>query len=73
MAVCPDRDAEKALQRILKKYDLTLNVPRSYVTCAPNCTVPVLLHKDYIRVLSEKGYLHKLLGGPLENRAFVSK
>ena len=72
MAACPDGDAEKALQRILKKYDLTLNVPRTNLTCAPNCTVPVLLPEDYIRLLSEKGYLHKLLGGPLESRAFVS-
>ena len=72
MAVCPDKDAERALQRILKKYDLTLNVPRTNVIYAPNCTVPVLLPEDYIRVLSEKGYLHKLLGGPLHNRAFVS-
>ncbi|OLQ13517.1 hypothetical protein AK812_SmicGene2482 [Symbiodinium microadriaticum] len=67
MAACPDGDAEKALQRILKKYDLTLNVPRTNLTCAPNCTVPVLLPEDYIRLLSEKGYLHKLLGGPLES------
>ena len=72
MAACPTGDAEKALQRILRKYDLTLDVPRTNITCAPNCTVPVLMPEDYIRILSDKGYLHKLLGGPVDSRAFVS-
>ncbi|CAE7284133.1 unnamed protein product [Symbiodinium sp. CCMP2456] len=69
MASCPDGDAEKALQRVLKQYDLTLNVPLTQIDCGAPYTVPVLLPEDYIGSLSEKGHLHRLLGGPLYDSA----
>ena len=67
MAKCPKNDAEKALQSVLQKFDLTLNVPTTRKTFAENVTLPVLLPEDFIRTLSEKGFLHHLLGGSLES------
>lgn len=71
MARCPRNDAEKALQSVVKKFDLTLNVPTTQKTFATNVTIPVLLPEDFIRTLSDKGYLNRLVGGSLESRAFV--
>ena len=71
MAKCPKSDAERALQIILRKFDMTLNVPTTQKTFA-GVQVPVLLPEDFIRTLSEKGYLHHLLGGSLQSRAFVA-
>ena len=65
MAKAPLNDAEKSLQAMLRKWDLTLNVPWTYVGLCDECSVPMLRPTDYIATLAEKGYLHKLLGGPL--------
>ena len=72
MANCPKTDAERAIQSVLRKFDLTLNVPVTEIDINPGCTVPVLLPEHYITVLSEKGYLNKLLGGSVETRALFS-
>ncbi|CAE7633020.1 unnamed protein product, partial [Symbiodinium sp. KB8] len=66
MAKCPKSDAERALQIILRKFDMTLNVPTTQKTFA-GVQVPVLLPEDFIRTLSDKGYLHHLLGGSLQS------
>ncbi|CAE7212783.1 unnamed protein product [Symbiodinium sp. CCMP2592] len=67
MARCCKNDAEKALQKVLRQFDLTLDVPITQMTCASGVDVPVLLPQDFIRTLSDKGFLHKLLGGPVRN------
>lgn len=72
MAKCPKTDAERAIQKVLRKFDLTLNVPTTDIEVKPGCTVPVLLPEHYITVLSEKGYLNKLLGGSVETSALFS-
>ena len=56
MAKCPKNDAEKALQSVLRKFDLTLNVPTTMKTFADRATLPVLMPQDFIRTLSEKGF-----------------
>ncbi|CAE7029550.1 unnamed protein product [Symbiodinium sp. CCMP2592] len=58
----PKSDAEKSLQKTLRKWDLTLNVPWTYQQLSEDCSVPMLMPSDYLTTLVEKGYLHKLLG-----------
>ena len=65
IASCPEGDAEKSLQKVLKKFDLTLNVAVREISLTSDCMVPVLMPEDYIQVLCEKGFMHKLLGGSL--------
>ncbi|CAE7946366.1 HERC2 [Symbiodinium sp. KB8] len=48
MAKCPKNDAEKALQSVLRKFDLTLNVPTTMKTFADRATLPVLMPQDFI-------------------------
>ncbi|CAE6960432.1 unnamed protein product [Symbiodinium sp. CCMP2592] len=43
MARCCKNDSEKALQKILRQFDLTLDVPITQMTCASGVDVPVLL------------------------------
>ncbi|CAE6968930.1 unnamed protein product [Symbiodinium sp. CCMP2592] len=62
MAKAPLNDAEKTLQIMLRKWDLTLNVPWTYIDLCDTCSVPMLRPTDYLATLVEKGYLHKLLG-----------
>ena len=73
MARCCKNDAEKALQKVLREFDLTLDVPITQMACAVGVNIPVLLPQDFIKTLSGKGFLHKLLGGPVRNRTFDSK
>ena len=73
MARCCKNDAEKALQKIVRQFDLTLDVPITQMTCASGVDAPVLLPQDFIKTLSDKGFLHKLFGGPVWNRSFASK
>ena len=72
IANCPEGDAEKSLQTVLKKFDLTLNVAVRDVSLSPECMVPVLMPEDYIQVLCEKGFMHRLLGGSLASCACPS-
>ena len=71
IAKCPASDAEKSLQKVLKKFDLTLNVDVQYISLSPECSVPVLMPEKHIQVLCEKGHMHKLLGGSLATCAFA--
>ena len=69
----PKSDAEKSLQKTLRKWDLTLPVPWKYVNLSADCSVPMLMPSDYIATLAEKGYLHKLLGGSVASSAMSQK
>ena len=67
LARAPSSDAEKFLQKVLTKWELTFDVPITYVDISPTCRLPILKPSDYVAKLSEKGYLNKLLGGSLES------
>ncbi|CAE7369766.1 unnamed protein product [Symbiodinium sp. CCMP2456] len=71
MAKAPLNDAEKSLQAMLRKWDLTLNVPWTYTDLGDTCSVPMLRPTDYVATLFEKGYLHKLLGGSVASSAVL--
>ncbi|OLQ15450.1 hypothetical protein AK812_SmicGene349 [Symbiodinium microadriaticum] len=43
MARCCKNDAEKALQKVLREFDLTLDVPITQMACAAGVNIPVLL------------------------------
>ena len=62
MAGCPERDAEKAMQKALTKFDLTLSVPVMYIDVGGEHPVPCLKPTDYIQTMSDRGYLHRVLG-----------
>ncbi len=62
MAGCPERDAEKAMQKALTKFDLTLSVPVTYIDVGGEHPVPCLKPTDYIQTMSDRGYLHRVLG-----------
>ena len=71
MARAPLNDAEKALHRILKQFDLTLNVPITRVELGECLELPCLMPTDYILSLHEKGFLHRLLGGTVASSAMA--
>ena len=73
MGRAPKSDAEKSLQKTLRKWDLTLNVPWTYQQLSDDCSVPMLMPSDYITTLLEKGYLHKLLGGSVASSPMSEK
>ena len=56
-----------ALQVVVKRWGLTLNVPLTYTDLSNDCRVPVLLPADYIRTLRDEGYLNKLVGGSVSS------
>ena len=67
LARAPVCDAEKYLQKVLQKWELIFDVPITYVDVSDTCRIPFLKPSDYIMKLCEKGFLNKLLGGPLES------
>ena len=66
MAKCPQNDAEKAMQKVLVKFDLTLDVPLTYVDVG-GTEIPCLMPTDYIETLNAKGYLHRMVGCQLDS------
>ena len=66
LARAPLSDAEKYLQKVLTKWELTFDVPITYLDISDNCRIPILKPSDYIQKLCEKGFLNKLLGGSFE-------
>ena len=73
IARCPKNDAEKALQKVLRKFDLTLDIPVTTLQLTRDLAVPCLLPTDFIRSLHEKGFLNKLLAGSLNTSPLVFK
>ena len=71
MASCRSKDAEGCLQKVLKKFDLTLTVPFTYITCATDFQVPVLMPDDFIKVLHQRGFMYKLVGGSFATCIFI--
>lgn len=67
IARCPQNDAERAMQKALCKFDLTLDAPVTYVNVGEQCLVPCLKPTDYVRTLNERGYLHRLIGCPIDS------
>ena len=67
MARAPDKNAARCFEKVLRKWDLTLDVPVTYLDLTSDCRVPSLMPSDYIAKLFEKGFLHKLLGGSVES------
>ena len=54
----PLNDAEKVLQTVLKRFDLTLNVPLTYIQVSDTCKLPCLMPSDHLASLHDKGFLH---------------
>ncbi|CAK9085598.1 Uncharacterized protein SCF082_LOCUS40543 [Durusdinium trenchii] len=54
IARCPQNDAERAMQKALCKFDLTLDAPVTYVNVGEQCLVPCLKPTDYVRTLNER-------------------
>ena len=71
LARAPYADAEKYLQKVLTKWELTFDVPITYVDISSTCRIPILKPSDYITKLCEKGFLNKLLGGPLDSSTSI--
>ena len=67
-----ENDAAKALHKVLKKFDLTLDIPLSYLELGTDCKIPCLMPADYIMALQRKGYLYRLVGGPLSSSPWDS-
>ena len=73
LAAAPLNNAERNLQKVLRCFDLTLNVPVTNVNLSSECEVPCLMPTDYITTLVDNGFLYRLLGGSFATRISFPK
>lgn len=63
-------DAEKAMQKAMVKFELTLNVPLSHIDLG-GVTIPWLKPSDYLQTLNSRGFLHRVVGCSLESSSLA--